>query len=185
MSQGLPAAGISKDGRKAEDAFILLVPSARKSDSKAAGDCVVTAGGEDYYIEVKKCGTKGGTVNQVRPIKFIPLVVRVPSGVRERAEGWYVIPPDRLLRDALGRNRGQHSELSLENMTVSLYRKSNGYESFRTAPNDVAEAVERACLVRRSSEKVLILLDNLKGDLRELVERYRTELDAALNETSI
>ena len=71
--------GISNDGNTAESRFIELVEESKKNNGDSAlGDAIVQVDGLDYYVEVKKCGSsvgKGGTINQVRAIKYIPCVI--------------------------------------------------------------------------------------------------------------
>ncbi len=110
--------GITKDGRAAEKRFRDLVPGAQSDVNKRLGDAAITLDGCQRFVEVKKCGDalgKAGTINQVRPIKFIPCIVWMSARGH-----WIVIPPMALLQAAAGKNRGQHSELAAECMTVAI-----------------------------------------------------------------
>ncbi len=110
--------GITKDGRAAEKRFLALVPGARSVQDKRQGDAAIDLDGQERFVEVKKCGAalgKTGTINQVRPIKFIPCVVWMSA-----RSHWIIIPPRALLLRAAAKNRGQHTELAAECMTESI-----------------------------------------------------------------
>ena len=75
--------GISKSGKSAEESF-RKITGASKSPKSSIGDAILCG----YAIEVKKASSN--TINQVRAVKWIPLVVR-----DDKHDEWYVIPaPD-------------------------------------------------------------------------------------------
>lgn len=93
--------GISRAGRIAEQRFREITgaaPTGRTSD----GDALL----EGRPVEVKQASTN--TLNQVRPVKYLPLVV-----LDTRTSGWYVVPPDEVVRLAAQRGRGQHTDSSV------------------------------------------------------------------------
>jgi hypothetical protein len=98
--------GISYSGNKAEQHFCMTTGAnpLKKSDSR--GDAFFDFEGKRYYIEIKKVGS--GTANQVRPCKYITLVVR-----DEKEKEWYVIPPHDIVDLAKNKN-GQHATNSFE-----------------------------------------------------------------------
>ncbi len=72
--------GISHGGRSAEDLFISLT-GAQRVDKAALGDAVL----EGRHVEVKHASSS--TLNQVRAVKYIPLVV-----YHSPSTAWYVVP---------------------------------------------------------------------------------------------
>ena len=73
-------------------------------------------------VEVKKASKT--TVNQVRAVKYIPLVVYYePSGT------WYVVPAHHVVRLVAPKARGQHNEIVFECSTLRV----NQLGEFRVA----------------------------------------------------
>jgi hypothetical protein len=73
---------IRNEGQKAESLFLDLVSTARHSDAARRGDAIVEVDGSDYYVELKECHAspgRGGTINQVRAIKYITCVIWAPE----------------------------------------------------------------------------------------------------------
>lgn len=100
--------GISGGGRSAEEEFIRLTGAHRPARA-AQGDCVL----EGTPIEIKRATST--TLNQVRAVKFIPLVVYyVP------ADTWYVVPASRVVALVSRKARGQHTENPFESATLSI-----------------------------------------------------------------
>ena len=103
---------ISREGDDAEMRFIQLT-GARWSDDKSAGDAILDVDREAHYVEVKQCSAT--TVNQVRAIKFIPLVVW-----HSRSARWHVLARHELVQRIVTKDRGQHTEIAFECATLSL-----------------------------------------------------------------
>lgn len=113
--------GISRAGRIAEQRFREITgaaPTGRTSD----GDALL----EGRPVEVKQASTN--TLNQVRPVKYLPLVV-----LDTRTSGWYVVPPDEVVRLAAQRGRGQHTENPFESVTLNLAK----FRDFKVAETDL------------------------------------------------
>lgn len=107
---GTPPSGISRAGRPAELLFFELVPDARPTKSSALGDALV----DDHPVEIKLI-TSGVTINQVRAVKYIPLIVHdVPR------RDWYVVPPQVVVALVSKKSRGQHTENPFESATLGL-----------------------------------------------------------------
>lgn len=109
---------IRGEGNAAEKRFFELVPGSLACRNAKEGDAIVPIDGANYFVEVKECHAelgKGGTINQVRAIKFITCVVWAPNH-----DCWYVISPDQLVQIAAGKSRGQHTEIAFECMNLSL-----------------------------------------------------------------
>lgn len=108
---------ISKKGRIGELRFLKWVRGSWLCADSRLGDAVVVVDGEEFVIEIKTSqAPKGGTVNQVRPIKYQIVVIHVPN----RRKYWIVLPPDIVLQMAVEKDRGQHSAVALENMILHL-----------------------------------------------------------------
>src|SRR5438309_9017359 len=100
--------GISGGGRSAEDLFRQLTGAGR-AESAAVGDAVLSG----HLVEIKSA-TKV-TLNQVRAVKYLPLVVYF-----QPTETWYVIPPQVVVAMVSGKIRGQHTENPFESATLNL-----------------------------------------------------------------
>ncbi len=69
---------IRGEGERAVERFINLVDGAKVSDNARLGDVIVPVDGKESYVELKECHAElgsGGTINQVRPIKYICCVI--------------------------------------------------------------------------------------------------------------
>ncbi len=102
------ALGISNTGDSAEELFRQLT-GATKAPQAALGDAVLCG----QLIEVKKASSK--TLNQVRAVKYIPLVAYY-----ERGSQWYVVPANEIVRQCARKARGQHTENPFESATLSI-----------------------------------------------------------------
>ena len=100
--------GISGAGDSAEELFFYHT-GAQKPDRAAEGDAVA----DDRTVEIKQASTT--TINQVRAVKYIPLVV-----LDTRRNRWFVVPPDDVVRLVSRKKRGQHTENPFESATLSV-----------------------------------------------------------------
>jgi hypothetical protein len=160
---------IRLQGEGAEDAFLKLVPGSRKSPNAKSGDVVVPLDGSEHFVEVKEChaeARKGGTINQVRAIKYITCVVWAPN------QGcWYVVAPDQLVRFAANKTRGQHTEIPFESMNFNL--ASIGPTLHTKANNqELATAVHTAIRRGLASPKLGELMISLLDEIVALKRRY-------------
>ena len=101
--------GISKEGEKVEQAFRDFT-GARKPERRVDGDAIL----DDTFIEVKKVSSR--TVNQVRAVRFIPLVCCKVEPTRQ----WYVVAAHEVVRLVAAKERGQHTANPFESTTLSL-----------------------------------------------------------------
>jgi hypothetical protein len=158
------AIGISNTGDSAEEAFRRLT-GARPPIRAADGDAVL----DGCHIEVKKASAD--TLNQVRAVKFIPLVaLHSPTGT------WYVIPAPDVVKLVAQKERGQHTENPFESATLSL-KKLDGFKvrSESLLATAVREAIERGKSFPR-----------LEAAMRGvLTESKRLALDSRLQVTSL
>lgn len=118
------ANGISHAGRIAEQRF-REITGAAPTESAPDGDALL----EGRPVEVKQASTN--TLNQVRPVKYLPLVA-----LDKRTSEWYVVPPDVVVYLAAQRDRGQHTENPFESVTLNLAKLSD----FRVAEADLRSA---------------------------------------------
>ena len=116
--------GISHKGRKAEQRF-REITGATKPDKASAGDALL----DGRFVEVKETSTD--TLNQVRPVKYSPLVA-----FDKRTSTWHVVPPDVVVRLSAQRKRGQHTENPFESVTLNLAKLS----AFSVAEGDLHSA---------------------------------------------
>ncbi len=101
--------GISGGGLSAEDRY-RLVTGAAKSPRAGLGDAVLA----DTYVEVKKASA--ATLNQVRAVKYIPLVA-----YHEPTDTWYVVPAHVVVCLVSTKTRGQHTENPFESATLNVF----------------------------------------------------------------
>ena len=93
--------GITKSGKKAENLLIEAIPDVKENKGAAKeGDVIFESASLDlkFFVEVKK-----NAWNQVRPMKYIPVV-----GYVEATGEWYVVPADVLMGWSSTR-MGQHT----------------------------------------------------------------------------
>ncbi len=160
---------IRREGEGAEQAFLRLVPSSRGTDDARRGDVIVTVDGIDHYVEVKECHAsvgQGGTVNQVRPIKFIACVIWAPN------QGcWYILSPDQLVLLAATKKRGQHTEIPFECMNFTL---GSLPEHLHSRASDAELGVTVLAAIRRGAkaEKMSGLMSALLRDIRAIKNKY-------------
>ena len=100
--------GISAGGRSAEEAFRALT-GATSAPKASEGDALL----QGHPVEVKRATSV--TLNQVRAVKYIPLVVHF-----EPADEWYVVPAHVVVAAVSQKTRGQHTENPFESATLSL-----------------------------------------------------------------
>ena len=146
--------GITNTGRDAESRFRKLT-GALPTPSASQGDAMVSVDGTWQAVEIKYC--RGGTLNQVRPIRFLPVAAF-------DGECWYAIPANRLVIAASQKTRGQHTEIPWESMTIAL----KDFMSFR---------VEEAGLARQIA--MSIREDRSRNDLLEAMKKLRVEIKIA------
>jgi hypothetical protein len=100
------------------------------AERAALGDAIV----DGKYVEVKKATSM--TLNQVRAVKYIPLVALFVPEMR-----WYVISANEIVRRCARKRRGQHTENPFESATLSL----NSLGTYAVAdPSDLLPAVRAA-----------------------------------------
>lgn len=158
--------GISAGGRPAEELFRRLT-GATPSPRAVQGDAVL----EGHPVEIKQASTT--TLNQVRAVKYIPLMVYVRS-----TEEWYVVPVHVVVASVNRRRRGQHTENPFESATLNL----NALRDYRLS--NVAQLRQATLDAIRSSAEFPELQEAMNQVLRESrelaevsVQRVRTLLE--------
>jgi hypothetical protein len=153
----MSAEGISKSGDSAEELFRQLT-GATKASKAALGDAVL--GG--HYVEVKKASSK--TLNQVRAVKYIPLVAYHVDEDR-----WYVVPANEIVRQCARKARGQHTENPFESATLSL---TNLADRAVTDPTQLRDRVYAAIAEAARYPELKELMDRVLQDSQELATRF-------------
>jgi hypothetical protein len=167
----MSAQGISKTGYSAEELFRQLT-GATKAPKAALGDAVLCG----HFVEVKKASSK--TLNQVRAVKYIPLVA-----YHEHEDRWYVVPANEIVRQCARKQRGQHTENPFESATLSLTNLAD------RAVADPARLRERVCAAVEEAARYpelkglmdRILQDAAKLATRSVAEARRLLADAELS----
>ena len=104
---------IRHSGDYAEERFVAAVHGSWYSTDPSAGDVVMYHNGRDRHVEIKS--TSGKQASQVRPIKWLPLVV-----LHRPTDIWHVLSAPEQVNMACYRSRGQHTELPWECCQLSL-----------------------------------------------------------------
>lgn len=161
---------IRGEGQKAKVEFLKLVDGARLSDNPKRGNVIVQVDGNDFYVQIRECHAKpGGTgsINQVRPIKYICCVVYAPL------QGcWYVLSPDQLVRFAAEKPRGHHNEIPFECMNFSVRSLDEKYHTKCNGKNlekVVVEAVRRG----ETHASLRALMNDALQEIRTISEKYK------------
>jgi hypothetical protein len=158
--------GISHGGRSAEDMFITLTGAQRVARA-ALGDAVL----EGRHVEVKHASSS--TLNQVRAVKYLPLVV-----YHSPSDYWYVVPAHVVVLEVSQKSRGQHTENPFESATINLNRLA----AFRLEDRSLLRARTVAAIaesdqypeLQQLMAQILIESKNLASDsiarVRQLLE---------------
>jgi hypothetical protein len=100
--------GISGGGRSAEELFRQMTGAA-PAERAAQGDALL----DGHPVEVKRATSV--TLNQVRAVKYLPIVVHFAP-----TDEWYVVPAHVVVAAVSQKRRGQHTENPFESATLSL-----------------------------------------------------------------
>lgn len=156
---------LRRSGNPAEQLFRELT-GAEAAHTAALGDAIL----EGHYIEVKKAGSP--TLNQIRAVKYLPLVVyRDPPGE------WYVIPANVIVQSVALKKRGQHTEIPFESAVLTL-TAMEAYlvpaEGLRQAVLDAVAEGARYPELRAEMQRVLQAAQQLA---QESTQRVKQVLD--------
>lgn len=158
---------IRHEGDKAEKLFLDLVAHSREPTEARKGDVEVAIEEEWHYVEIKECHSN--TINQVRAIKYIPLVIYAP----EEELSWVVIPPHELALLVSDKPRGQHNEIPFECATLTL---SSLPEEFLCQDEQLEEMVIRAIRLGKQNPRYRETMERLLNELSSMNEFYKKEV---------
>lgn len=156
--------GISNTGEQVETEFRRLT-GASKPARAAHGDAVING----WNIEVKKASAN--TLNQVRAVKFIPLVAK-----DTRDGSWYVISAPEVVRLVASKERGQHTENPFESSTLSLASLSRFRVSEANLLDAVTAAIDESEHARELHSAMTQILSESKALAAESLRRVRSLL---------
>ncbi len=150
--------GIAKAGASAEARYCQLT-GATRAERRADGDAKL----DGCLVEIKKTSGKDVNLNQVRPWKYLPLVV-----YRADYDEWYVIGAHRVVA-AASTKQSQHCTSPFECVKLNL---SKEFLDCRVGdPSDLAQATRDAIAAAAA-----------RSDLEAAMRRMRTEYVAAANQ---
>jgi hypothetical protein len=164
---------IRHEGDDAERSFLRLVRNSRQSPDPKQGDVVVLIDGNWRYVEIKQC--QSNTINQVRAIKFIPLIIYSPGST----EPWVVVPPHEVVRLVAAKSRGQHTEIPFECANLSLNHLA---DDLRCGDADLEREVLEAVKEGDSFAAVRDAMTELHDELVRLSERTKQEVIEAFRQ---
>ena len=169
-------AAISREGDESERLFQSIVSHATvPSEGAAYGDVRIVVGDSVHYLEIKCCKSKsGGTLNQIRAMKYIPLIVHLPN----QAPHWMVVPPNKLVEITAQRRRGQHTEIALESATISVNSLDKSFWC------DEKALEQRVVSAIHEGQKYPLLkqaMVDLKRDIRRLAVHAKMDIAAILD----
>ena len=156
--------GITKSGKKAENLLIEAIPDLKENKGAAKeGDVIFESASLNlkFFAEVKK-----NAWNQVRPMKYIPVI-----GYVEKTGEWYVVPADVLMEWSLDR-KGQHTPNPFVCIGLGEPRSATKKGETKWTPYLVAEKDLRSKIV--SAHKSAI--SNVA--MRDFAARVRNDIDA-------
>lgn len=156
--------GISNTGEQVETEFRRLTGASRPTRA-AHGDAVING----WNIEVKKASAN--TLNQVRAVKFIPLVAK-----DTRDGSWYVISAPEVVRLVASKERGQHTENPFESSTLSLASLSRFRVSEANLLDAVTAAIDESERARELHSTMTQILSESKALAAESLRRVRNLL---------
>ena len=164
--------GISAGGRTAEKLY-RQITGARAAPRASDGDAEF----DGHLVEVKKASKV--TINQVRAVKYIPLVVYFEPEDQPGSAEWYVVPAHVVVAGVSQKSRGQHTENPFESATLNV-RNLHAYRveeaNLRRATLAAIEQSERfpqlkeamAGVLHESREVVLKSLERVRQVLHEI-----------------
>lgn len=138
-----------------------------------AGDGDAELGGS--YVEVKKATSS--TLNQVRAVKYIPLVA-----YHEPTDTWYVVPAHVIVCLVSTKGRGQHTENPFESATLNIfalakYRVASEAELKNATLSAIADAAKHA--------ELKDAMDRVLADSKALAARSVAEVKALITQLKI
>ena len=157
--------GISGGGDDAEQEFRRLT-GATIAPKASVGDAML----EGDSVEIKAATTS--TLNQVRAVKYIPIVA-----LDRRTNTWYVVPAHVVVVAVSRKRRGQHTENPFESATLNLtslahYKVESGELRERTLA-----AIEESSRYIGLREEMARVLASSRALAEESLARVRARID--------
>lgn len=114
---------------------------------------------------------RAATINQVRPLEGVPLVVCVllPDGHRM----WYVVPPLSIIKIASDKPSGQHGISSLDNFSTTTKQIA----AYECKESDLKETISKSfldgetkcALIKMRNDRELVIIESDKKIFAEFV----------------
>jgi hypothetical protein len=162
--------GISHGGKFAEERFRELT-GASKAARSGDGDAILNG----IPVEVKNA-TKA-TLNQVRAVKYIPLVAYY-----EPADTWYVVPAHVIVCLVSTKVRGQHTENPFESATLNIFALSK----YRVASEkNVKQATLAAIAASNTYPDLKRAMERVLRDSKELAAKSVRDVSALVTQLKI
>lgn len=149
--------GITDAGTPAVSKLRSLVPGTVLNRMSTNGDYVVTINPKlKIPIEIKN-----NSGNQVRAIKYLPLVYRKDGQ-------WYVIPPNVVFRKAIKRS-AQHAGLSVECCNIPLSKEWK--HLYNVTDDQLPEKILAAYKIGQTDTKCI----NIRNKCKKAIDSHRNE----------
>ena len=161
---------ISNTGNKAEERFCEITAATGLKKSDPRGDAFINIDEEPRYVEVKKVGKS--TANQVRPYKYLPLVIW-----HAQSAEWYVMPPQDIVEFAKSKS-GQHALVSF--VCCSFGKAQWKKEKYSADKSQLRNKVLKAIADGDSARAHKLLMEMVKPDAEKLQEKYSKILEEGL-----
>lgn len=163
--------GISHGGQSAEERY-RAATGAEKPPKTSLGDAVIAGN----FVEVKQASSKTKTLNQVRAVKYIPLVA-----YDKPMRTWYVVPAQVVVALVSPKSRGQHTENPFESATLSIkdlgHYAINGEHELRAKTLAAIASARKYPELRAAMESILTASRKLAkksiSRVREILERHK------------
>src|SRR5690606_18567861 len=121
-------------------------------------------------VEVKKASAQ--TINQVRAVKYIPLVV-----FHEPTSTWYVVPAHVVVCLVSSKPRGQHTENPFESATLNVLALGK-YKV--AAPEDLKQATLKAIADAERYPEIKAAMARVLADSRALAAKSIADVTALI-----
>jgi len=156
--------GISNSGLSAEK-YYMQITGASKSKNKVDGDFCF---GDDNG-EIKEAVE---TINQVRAVKYIPLVV-----YNSKDNAWYVVPPNVIVNLVSKKKRGQHTENQFECATLSI----NKISAYQVVENNLKQETLNAIEEGRKHPELKIMMQNILADCKNMASKHTKQVSQLID----
>jgi len=137
-----------------------------------AGDGDVVLGGSN--VEIKKA-TKP-TINQVRAVKYIPLVV-----FDEATGKWFVVPAHQVVRLVSTKVRGQHTENAFESATLRV----SALAKYETSEKGLEQATLHAIAEAAKYLPLKAAMEKVLNESKDLARRSIADVATILTRLGI